>query len=718
MTTLPVAFSINVEPDRRAIGLDRPQVAGVDRLFEMIPGLRAQLSATAGSPARLTWLLRMDPQIDKAYGAPGWFATAYARQWDECRAAGDTLGVHPHAWRWEDGWISDEGSTPWVVHCLQVGVDTFREAFGVTCEVHQFGNRFMSNALVRHLDEAGVRVDLTIEPGLAASRALDPSETVTGWIPDTQLAPYRAYRPSRDDFRVPDWSRTDGVMLVPLTPGLAVSTQYKYGRLLPTATYETLVLWTEPKRFARMLQLHLRRPDVSHLSFTIRSDIGLLPNMWARLERNVEEIGRQLAGRHRWCGALEMAELLEPALGAAAEPSLPTDVTEDRAAIWLRGDADAGYRAGAELEAFEVLAEDAGAALDHLRSLGVSEATQTQAGRPDVPFRVSAIIPVYNGRRYIEEAVTSIVSQTKLPDELVLVDDGSTDDTMAVLERLAAPFPIRIVRQARSGQSAARNRGVEVADGELLAFLDQDDTWHPEHLELLCERFLEHPMVGWAYSDFDEIDADGRSVTLSFLAEHTVVHPRRTLAACLAQDLMVIPSASVMRRSMFEVLGGFDEQLQGYEDDDLYVRAFRAGWRFAFVGQALTRFRVHAASSSANGHFAESRMHFSRKLREIVADDARLNRYYFRDFVAPRFFRASLDEYVRAVSDGDWVAADGIRAHLEHFAKLHVNHAALQWKLALIHNPRVFRMLLRINDSNPIRPRLMQDPILRLRARH
>src|SRR5262249_59729517 len=135
-----------------------------------------------------------------------------------------------------------------------------------------------------------------------------------------------------------------------------------------------------------------------------------------------------------------------------------------------------------------------------------------------------------------------------------------------------------------------------------------------------------------------------------------------------------------------------------------------------YVERALTRFRVHAASSSANGHFAESRMHFSEKLQQIVADDARLNRYYFRDLVAPRFFRASLDEYVRAASDEDWDAAGGIPEHLEHYARLHSNHASLQWKLALIRNPRVFRMLLRLNEANPIRPRVMKDPILRLRS--
>ncbi|MGH9186457.1 MAG: glycosyltransferase family 2 protein [Acidimicrobiales bacterium] len=327
---------------------------------------------------------------------------------------------------------------------------------------------------------------------------------------------------------------------------------------------------------------------------------------------------------------------------------------------------------------------------------------------------VSVILPLYNGRRYLAEAVQSVSRQTRPPDELIVVDDGSTDGGVELLEGIPAPFPVKIVVQENAGQSAARNEGVRVAGGELLAIRDQDDAWHPEHLAVLCAAFRD-PFVGWSYSDFDEIDGSGRTVTLSFLNEHGVSHPKRSLGACLGGDLMVIPSASVIRRTAFDAWGGFDEALQGYEDDDLYVRAFRSGWRLVYCRLALTRFRIHDTSSSANGLFVESRVRFSKKLEAAVADDRRLNRYYFRDLVAPRFFATSLDDYVHAVSDRNWHNAETALITLKYFARRRRDYKAIRWKLALVSNPRLFRHLMQIHDSLPSRLRLNRNPVLKLR---
>src|SRR6185436_20218557 len=96
---------------------------------------------------------------------------------------------------------------------------------------------------------------------------------------------------------------------------------------------------------------------------------------------------------------------------------------------------------------------------------------------------VSAILPVYNGGAHLVDAVESVARQTEPPDELIVIDDGSTDESQfEFLDSIPAPFPIRIVRQPNAGQSAARNRGAATARGSLLAFLDQDDVWHPHHL--------------------------------------------------------------------------------------------------------------------------------------------------------------------------------------------------------------------------------------------
>ncbi|HEY2093239.1 MAG TPA: glycosyltransferase family A protein [Thermoanaerobaculia bacterium] len=329
---------------------------------------------------------------------------------------------------------------------------------------------------------------------------------------------------------------------------------------------------------------------------------------------------------------------------------------------------------------------------------------------------ITAILPVYNGRRFLRSAVQSVLDQTLPPVELIVVDDGSTDGSLEELETLTdTPFPIRILRQANKGQSAARNLAAKQAEGEYLALLDQDDAWVPRHLELLVEPLLENPAAGWSHSDFDEIDFDGHIVTRSFLRVSGVHHPKHTILECISGDLMVPPSASVLRRSAFEQSGGFDETLSGYEDDDLFVRFFRLGWENAFIDTSLVRFRVHTKGSSASPRFIESRARYAAKLEAMLPDDPRMMRYYGRDAIAPRFFLTTLDDYVRACSARDWESAEAILKVVNHFASKRRRSLRLRWKLAWIQRPRFFRFLLTFNDRLPHRLRFIANPTVHLR---
>ena len=328
---------------------------------------------------------------------------------------------------------------------------------------------------------------------------------------------------------------------------------------------------------------------------------------------------------------------------------------------------------------------------------------------------VTVIIPVYNGRAKLRSALDSVTAQTLPPHELIVIDDGSTDGSRQVLDGFAAPFPVRLIEQSNQGQSAARNHGARLASGELLAFLDQDDEWRPRHLEVLTAPFARQPDLGWIYSDFDEIDGDGYVVTRAFLREFGVPNPKSSVLACVRQDLMVLPSASVLRRSMFEQVGGFDEQLCGYEDDDLFVRCFRAGWLHRFVARPLTRFRIHSTSSSSTGRFIESRLRYADKLETMFQKADRLNRAYVRDAIAPRFFDPTLDDYVRACSAKDWEQARRAFAALEHFAKLRGRGVPTQMKLAITRNPRLFRALMAFNERLPRLVRWRTHPAVRLR---
>lgn len=179
--------------------------------------------------------------------------------------------------------------------------------------------------------------------------------------------------------------------------------------------------------------------------------------------------------------------------------------------------------------------------------------------------RVSVIIPTYNRWPKIGEAVDSVLGQTWTDFELIVVDDGSTDDTGAQLGKYGAS--LRIITQNRKGVSAARNAGVSAAHGGLLAFLDSDDLWRSDKLDRQV-RFMDlHQEI--AISQTDEI----------WFRNGLRVNPRAihrkpagdiflpSLKLCL-----VSPSAVMMRRELFDAVGGFDETLPVCEDYDLWLR--------------------------------------------------------------------------------------------------------------------------------------------------
>jgi len=332
---------------------------------------------------------------------------------------------------------------------------------------------------------------------------------------------------------------------------------------------------------------------------------------------------------------------------------------------------------------------------------------------------VSVIMPVFNGARFIGTALASVLAQTTPPVEVILVDDGSTDDSADVLRTLVetnpSAVPIRILSQENAGQSASRNNGAAIARGELIAFLDQDDRWYPEHLAVLAEPFASQPELGWAYSEFDEIDESDYVVTRDFLARHGRVLPRVTLHELIAQDIMVLPSASVLRASAFAAVGGFDPQFRGYEDDDLFIRIFRLGWRSHFEPRALTYFRVHANSSSGRSLFRESRMRFFEKMRIAIPDDTRLNRRYVSDLLAPRLLYSTVTEYSSALSAHDDDEARSIAESIVTLISVASPRAKAKLGLMVLANPPLARAILRAIRLLPrvMRPNLHPALVLR-----
>src|SRR5215471_1237793 len=301
---------------------------------------------------------------------------------------------------------------------------------------------------------------------------------------------------------------------------------------------------------------------------------------------------------------------------------------------------------------------------------------------------IVAIIPLCNGARWIEESIRSVLAQTLPPDEFIVVDDGSTDDGPRIVERLAQSHPITLLRKPNGGQSSARNFGVAHSRSALIALLDQDDAWYPYHLATLIEPFRQPRGVplGWVYSDVDEIDDTGGMVNkrlLSLLPRANPLfrreNPKRSLGACLSNDMFVLPSASLVGRAAFEAVGGFDECLCGYEDDDLFLRLFRAGYDNVFIEEPLSQWRIHGSSTSRTSRMARSRMIYATKLFEQFPDDCARGRYWSRDCLAPRFLSPTLGDYVRALEQRD---ADMFRTAVAHLQTL-LPHLSIKRRLIL-----------------------------------
>jgi glycosyltransferase involved in cell wall biosynthesis len=267
------------------------------------------------------------------------------------------------------------------------------------------------------------------------------------------------------------------------------------------------------------------------------------------------------------------------------------------------------------------------------------------AERKPYPLRdglfITVVIPLYDGGRFIREALTSVFDQILVPDEIIVVDDGSSDDGPDIVREMGRQRPIRLISKPNGGQSSARNLGVDHAHGDLIAFLDQDDAWYPNHLSELVKPFLEPRQVeiGWTYCDLDEVNESGEMVAREVLVKTKAKHPKRELGDCLRNDMFILPSASLVSRRAFRQVGGFDERLSGYEDDDLFLRLFQAGFDNVFLPQALSRWRIWGISSSYSPRMAISRMTYARKLIQRFPDDCTMDRFPIRDWIAPRFVR-------------------------------------------------------------------------------
>ena len=217
--------------------------------------------------------------------------------------------------------------------------------------------------------------------------------------------------------------------------------------------------------------------------------------------------------------------------------------------------------------------------------------------------KFSVIIPLYNKEAEIERTLRSVLAQSVLPHEIVVVDDGSTDRSAAIVESIGSPL-IRLVRQANAGECAARNTAMSKAEGTHYALVDADDVWKPNFLEEMKALIEEFPECGLYCSAFDIINTDGR---------HPSNSPTwRGVVGNFFEESMTryvaIPSASVIPAEVVARVGGFPEGMKLGGDQFMWVKIARE-YAVAYTPLRLTDYYMAASNRSSAIYKAESTPH-------------------------------------------------------------------------------------------------------------
>ncbi|HIY14321.1 MAG TPA: glycosyltransferase family 2 protein [Candidatus Alistipes cottocaccae] len=234
----------------------------------------------------------------------------------------------------------------------------------------------------------------------------------------------------------------------------------------------------------------------------------------------------------------------------------------------------------------------------------------------------SVIIPLYNKEREIEGTIRSVLSQTRLPDEIVVVDDGSTDRSAGIVQRIDSPL-IRLVAQPNAGECAARNRAIAEARGEYLALIDADDEWEPGFLAEIEAMIGEFPGCGLYCTGFSVVSHDGlfpargldrRGVVGNFFRDS-------------AHRYIAIPSASCIPREVIDTVGGFPEGMKMAGDLYMWIKIARR-YRVCYSPERLARYSKVASNRSATSYTPERTAYSFEELYDPAAPEEE------REFIA------------------------------------------------------------------------------------
>ncbi len=257
--------------------------------------------------------------------------------------------------------------------------------------------------------------------------------------------------------------------------------------------------------------------------------------------------------------------------------------------------------------------------------------------------KISIIIPIYNAAGFIGEAIESLAAQTFSPSEIIVVDDGSTDNTKLVLDGLISGGDIKYIFQENQGPAAARNTGIKNSHGEFIAFLDADDIWSSDKLQRQMELF-NNPSVGLVYSD---VEYFGDPYKFKLFSESVRKFYRGRVTSDLLRHNFIPTSSVIVRRSLFDEAGYFLEnnvKLGIGEDYHLWLRLSLLS-EFDFVEDPLVRYRIHG-SQVTNG----SRLKTQRSLAYLYGDILKKKEFTpFKNIIMGKLIESKAKEMILTI---------------------------------------------------------------------
>ena len=207
---------------------------------------------------------------------------------------------------------------------------------------------------------------------------------------------------------------------------------------------------------------------------------------------------------------------------------------------------------------------------------------------------VSVLIPTYNRADFILEAIDSVLAQDYPAVEILVVDDGSTDNTAELLQPYVESGRIRFFQQPNQGQSVARNLALKESRGEFICFLDSDNRWLPGKLKRELEVFAQYPDTDIVYGDDIQIDEQGREISRRNMRRYS-----GRITPYLFRDNCVSMNTTMVRRRCFDEMGGLEVGRRAADDYELWLR-FSARYTFRYVPEFFAEYRVMADQISSN----------------------------------------------------------------------------------------------------------------------